>query len=296
MPYGEANSASLSKLKLPQSNNKGVAKWIDVKSDPFICLALKLTPQKNRLKKSKYIFDFIFCDHIFDILLKNNFIRIIDHNALPSNQNLEELTYCKWHNSSGHNTSNCNVFCQVIQSAIDKGRLRLFGAQHMDQLDSISLDGKQVLNRLAFADSLKAQGLNAQERYVKPSSEDKVVLHEMQIEDILEDNKVIIVSKDTRRQVKSLQLKQKLIDPFEQGESTKDPPLEHVYQDRKKKEDAHKADGGKGHDKQKSRRPKLNFEELLAKYKKIAEANVTSRPKKVQSSRLPSKHKSQEWN
>jgi hypothetical protein len=130
---------------------------------------------------------------------------------------------------------------------------------------------------------------------VKPSSEDKVVLHEMQIEDILEDNKVIIVSKDTRRQVKSLQLKQKLIDPFEQGESTKDPPLKHVYQDRKK-EDAHKADGGKGHDKQKSRRPKLNFEELLAKYKKIAEANVTSRPKKVQSSRLPSKHKSQEWN
>jgi hypothetical protein len=131
---------------------------------------------------------------------------------------------------------------------------------------------------------------------VKPSSEDRVVLHEMQIEDILEDNKVIIVSKDTRGQVKSLQLKQKLIDPVEQGESTKDPPLEHVYQDGKKKEDAHKADGGKGHDKQKSRRPKLNFEELLAKYKKIAEANVTSRPKKVQSSRLPSKHKSQEWN
>jgi hypothetical protein len=27
----------------------------------------------------------------------------------------------------------------------------------MDQLDSIDLDGKQVLNRLALADSLKAQ-------------------------------------------------------------------------------------------------------------------------------------------
>jgi hypothetical protein len=34
----------------------------------------------------------------------------------------------------------------------------------MDQLDSIGLDGKQVLNRLALADSLKAQGSNAQER------------------------------------------------------------------------------------------------------------------------------------
>jgi hypothetical protein len=51
----------------------------------------------------------------------------------------------------------------------------------MDQLDSISLDGKQVLNQLAIADSLKAQGSNAQERDVEPSSEDKVVVHKLQI-------------------------------------------------------------------------------------------------------------------
>jgi hypothetical protein len=103
-----------------------VAEWIDVKSDSFICLALKLTPQKNRLKKSKYTFDFTFCDHVFDILLKNNFIRIIDYNALPSIESLEELTYCKWHNSSNLNTPNCNMFRQVIESAIDKGRLRFY--------------------------------------------------------------------------------------------------------------------------------------------------------------------------
>jgi hypothetical protein len=95
MPYCKADSASLLKQKLPKSSCKGVAEWIDVKSDPFICLALKSTPQKNQLKKSKYTFGFTFCDHIFDILLKYNFIRIIDHNALPSIQNLEELTYYK---------------------------------------------------------------------------------------------------------------------------------------------------------------------------------------------------------
>jgi hypothetical protein len=72
--------------------------------------------------------------------------------------------------------------------------------------------------------------------------------------------------------VKSLQLKQKSIDVIEQGKSAKDPSLEHVWQDGKKKEDAHKANGGKGHAKQRSRRPKLSFEELLAKYEKIAEA------------------------
>ena len=145
-----------------------MAEWIDVKSDPFVCLALKPTPQKNLLKKSKYTFDFTFCDHVFDIFLENNFIRINDHNALLSIQNLEELIYCKWHNSSDHNTSNCNVFRRVIQSAIDKGRLRFSRAQQMDQLDSNGLGGKQVSNRFALAESLKAQGSNAQESDVGP--------------------------------------------------------------------------------------------------------------------------------
>ena len=40
--------------------------------------------------------------------------------------------------------------------------------------------------------------MNAQERDVEPSSEDKVVVHDLQIEDISEDNKVIIVLEDTR--------------------------------------------------------------------------------------------------
>ena len=169
------------------------------------------------------------------------------------------------------------MFRRVIQSAIDKGRLRFSEAQHIDQLDSIGLDGKQGSNRLALADSLKAQSLNTQERDVDPSSEAKVVVDELQIEDILEDNKVIIVLEDTRGQLKSLQPKQKPIDLVEQGESAKDPPLEHVCQDGEKE-----GARGKGCDKQRSRRPKLSFKELLAKYKKVAEANVTNQPKKVQ--------------
>jgi hypothetical protein len=49
------------------------------------------------------------------------------------------------------------IFSFVIQSAIDKGRLKFSEAQQMDQLDSIGLDGKQVSNQLALlADSPKA--------------------------------------------------------------------------------------------------------------------------------------------
>ena len=130
---------------------------------------------------------------------------------------------------------------------------------------------------------------------MEPSSEGKVIVDELQIEDVPEDNKVITVLEDTEGQLKSLQPKQKPIDLVEQGESAKDPSLEHVYQDGKE-DDAHRVDKDKGHDKHRSRRPKLSFEELLAKYEKIAEANITNQPKKVQSSKLPPKCKSQEWN
>ena len=47
-------------------------------------------------------------------------------------------------------------------------------------------------------------------RDVEPSSEDKVVVHEIQIEDILEDNKVTTVPEDTRGQVKSFPTKAKV--------------------------------------------------------------------------------------
>jgi hypothetical protein len=93
--------------------------------------------------------------------------------------------------------------------------------------------------------------------------------------------------------VKSLQLEQKPIDSIEQRESVENPSLKHVCQDEKKGEDAHKDNGGKGHGKQRTRRSELSFEKLLAKYEKIAEANVNNRPKKVSSSILPPKCKSQ---
>jgi hypothetical protein len=131
---------------------------------------------------------------------------------------------------------------------------------------------------------------------VESLSDDKVVVHQLQVEDISVDDNVTIFSEDTRGQVKSLRLEQKSIDSIEQGKLAKNPLLDHVCQDEKKGEDAHKANGGKGHGKQRTRRSELSFEKLLAKYKKIGEANIVNRSKKIQSSKLPPKHKSQEWN
>jgi hypothetical protein len=139
-------------------------------------------------------------------------------------------------------------------------------------------------------DTAKPPGapLVAQEKDVEPSSDDKVVVHQLQV--------VTIILEYTGGQVKSLRLEQKSIDSIEQGELAENPPLEHVCQDEKKGKDAHKANGGKGHGKQRTRRLKLSFEELLAKYEKIGEANIANQQKKVPSSKLPLTRKSQEWN
>jgi hypothetical protein len=44
LSYGKVDNSSLSKLRPSKSNCKAMAEWIDNKSDPFVCLALKLTP------------------------------------------------------------------------------------------------------------------------------------------------------------------------------------------------------------------------------------------------------------
>jgi hypothetical protein len=63
------------------------------------------------------------CDHIFDALLENNYIKLLGHHVTPSLQDLKERIYCKRHNSFDHCTRDFNIFCQKKQSAINEGRL-----------------------------------------------------------------------------------------------------------------------------------------------------------------------------
>ena len=94
-----------------------------------------------------------------------------------------------WRNS--FDTSNCNVLRQVIQSVIDEERLRLSEAQQMNQSELIGFNGKKVSNRPRLTDLLKAQGSEAKQRDMEPFSKDKVIVLELQIGDIIEDNKVV---------------------------------------------------------------------------------------------------------
>ena len=52
----------VSKISDKASTKKCIAEWVDIKSEPFVCLALEPCPQKNRLKKKKYTFSMTKCD------------------------------------------------------------------------------------------------------------------------------------------------------------------------------------------------------------------------------------------
>ena len=122
-----------SKASDMRSTRKGIAEWINEISEPFIFSALKPSPQKRRLEKIKYTFDLTFCVELFNILLEHNFIKPFDHKVLMLSLDAKEQEYCKLHNSFGHDTQNCNMFCQIIQSSINSGRLKFAHAQEDDQ-------------------------------------------------------------------------------------------------------------------------------------------------------------------
>jgi hypothetical protein len=98
-----------------ECENQHIAEW--GKSEPFGCFP-KPFSQQDQLVGQRCTFTLSMCDHIFDVLLKNDYIRILDHNIQPS---IKERMHCKLHDSFEHSIDNCNMFHQIVQSAINKG-------------------------------------------------------------------------------------------------------------------------------------------------------------------------------
>jgi beta-xylosidase len=72
-----------------------------------------------------YSFDITKADKIFDYLLEKGQIKLIGNHKIPSVEELKKSRYCKYQNSSTHTTNDCKVFRELIQKAIEKGRIGL---------------------------------------------------------------------------------------------------------------------------------------------------------------------------
>jgi hypothetical protein len=64
-------------------------------------------------------------EQIFDLLLKEKQLKFPEGYKPPTTQELKGRSYCKWHNSFTHSTSDCKELRRQIQSAIEQGRLIL---------------------------------------------------------------------------------------------------------------------------------------------------------------------------
>ena len=72
----------------------------------------------------KFSFDITKADRIFDFLLQEGQIKLSPNHVIPSAEELKKIKYCKWHNVTSHNTNECKVFRQQLQSAIEFGRIK----------------------------------------------------------------------------------------------------------------------------------------------------------------------------
>jgi hypothetical protein len=77
------------------------------------------------------------------------------NHVIPSLEQLKKHAYCKCHNSYSHATNDYNVFCQLVQSIINEGRLKFAESPQMKldkgpflvYMNMVELDGKKLLVR-----------------------------------------------------------------------------------------------------------------------------------------------------
>ncbi|RYR47867.1 hypothetical protein Ahy_A07g033842 [Arachis hypogaea] len=97
------------------------------KGPPYVCSLIKKIPSNensndSKLKSGKrYSFDISKSDQIFNVLLKDKQLILLEGRTLLSVKDLNEKPYCKFHQTTSHSTNNCVHFRDLIQEAIMEG-------------------------------------------------------------------------------------------------------------------------------------------------------------------------------
>jgi hypothetical protein len=79
------------------------AEWIQNNKKLLTCPVGKKEPES-------YGFDITKADKIFDLLLSEGLIKLKPYHKIPSEEELKNMKYCKWHNATSHDTNECKVF------------------------------------------------------------------------------------------------------------------------------------------------------------------------------------------
>ncbi|XP_040864998.1 uncharacterized protein [Glycine max] len=98
---------------------------------PYVCKLLRpsngknpVEPKNDKFVSKTYTFDITKCDEIFDLLVTDGQIVVPKGLKVPPIEQQKKRGYCKFHNFLGHKTSRCVLFRDLVQKALDEGRLK----------------------------------------------------------------------------------------------------------------------------------------------------------------------------
>ena len=96
---------------------------VELKSGPpYVCTSLRPVKGKEKATGSKsYSFNITKAKQIFNILLNDKQIIILEGTKLPPLNESKGHKFCKFHQMTGHITNNCVHFRDFIQKAIEEG-------------------------------------------------------------------------------------------------------------------------------------------------------------------------------
>jgi hypothetical protein len=145
-----------------EGNEICVAEWVEKPGDkPILCSFLE--PNGGQREEMRYTFDVSKCDSLFDLLLRGGVTWLTEGHIIPNADILAKKTYCKWHDSYTHTTSECIYFWRQVQSVINNDRLTLGDGGKM-KLDTdpfpvvmVELMDKKILVRTDQAETTKGK-------------------------------------------------------------------------------------------------------------------------------------------
>ena len=63
-----------------------------------------------KVAEDNYDFNITKADQIFDLLLEKGHLQLSTNHMIPLAEELKKKRYCKFHNSTSHNTNFCKIF------------------------------------------------------------------------------------------------------------------------------------------------------------------------------------------
>ena len=105
--------------------------------------------------EESYDFDVTKSDKLFDFLLEKGQIKLLDNHVMLPPDQLKNKKFCKFHNVTSHSTTECRVFRQHIQRAIQQGRLKFDTPRKMKVDNNPFLGDQNMVNARLLKGKIK---------------------------------------------------------------------------------------------------------------------------------------------